>query len=291
MKLFLFYILSFFLLLFWWISYWQAPSFDDFWSDIDSSTYDIDVDSKKDLQTNILSIFYPTEKNSQIWQAIRIIWVGIFFVFLVWGGVLFLLWAWDESSLKKAKMNLIYIMYWGVLFFGVTWILGTALNIWWVTWTEDLVWNIWDNIMFQVLSFLKAAAFFMAVVMIFYYWYRMIQAFEKEDKISEARKWIINVVVALVFIKVIDFIYYIAQQNTFKTQAGELLIWFSKILWYILWALLIISIFYSWFLMITSRWEEDQFNKWKNIIKAVFIISLIIMLFLLIIYQVIGELW
>ncbi|MBS8122540.1 hypothetical protein [Candidatus Vampirococcus lugosii] len=290
MKLFLFYILSFFLLLFGGISYGQAPSFDDFGSDIDSSTYDIDVDSKKDLQTNILSIFYPTEKNSQIWQAIRIIGVGIFFVFLVWGGVLFLLGAGDESSLKKAKMNLIYIMYGGVLFFGVTWILGTALNIGGVTGTEDLVGNIGDNIMFQVLSFLKAAAFFMAVVMIFYYGYRMIQAFEKEDKISEARKGIINVVVALVFIKVIDFIYYIAQQNTFKTQAGELLIGFSKILGYILGALLIISIFYSGFLMITSRGEEDQFNKGKNIIKAVFIISLIIMLFLLIIYQVIGEL-
>lgn len=274
-------------------SFGQAPEFhESMGDDISDSTYNFNIDRDKSLRDNVRELFVPTDWW-QIWTAIRVIWVGVFFLFLIWSGIQFLLWASDETKVKEAQKSLLYIWYWIVLFFGVTWILWDVLQLSTtsVSWTEDIVEGVGDNILFQALTFLKAAAFFAAIIMIFYYWYRIIQAFEKEDKITEARKWVINVLIALVFIKVIDFLYYIAQQQDFRSQAWELLIWFAQILGYILWAWLLIAIFYAWFLMLTSRWEEEQFNKWKNLIKSVFIVGLIIMLFLLIIYQIINELW
>ena len=268
---------------------YSQPSFSDFWDWVEDSTYDIDVDQSSTLSQNFINIFYPTSWW-EIWDVVRTVWVWIFFLFLVWWWAMFLLSQNDESKLKQAKMNLLYIGYWWVLFFWVVWILWSALNLWNIEWSWEVVDNVQEGIVFQVLSFLKAAAFFVAVIMIFYYWYRMIQAFDKDDKISEARKWVINVLLELVLIKIIDFVFYIAQADDFSTQAWELLVWIAQILWYLIGAAFVIAIFYSWFLMITSRWDEEAFNKWKNIIKTVFIIWLIIMLFLLIVYQVIWEL-
>lgn len=266
------------------------PSFSQFWNRIEWNTYSINVTSERTLTDNVVRLFSPNNEDWQIWRIIRIIWVWVFLIFLIRAWAIFMLKANDEWEIKKAKMNLVYIIYWWVLFFWVIRILWTALNLWAVQWTQELVWTFQSRLMLQVLWFFKAFAFFMAVVMIFYYGYKMMQALDKEDKIAEARKWVINVLLALILIKVIDFVYYIAQQSDFKSRAWELLVSFSKVLWYVLWWALLISIFYAWFLMITSRWEEESFNKWKNIIKAVFIVAILVMLFLLIVYQVISEL-
>jgi hypothetical protein len=48
-------------------------------------------------------------------------------------------------------------------------------------------------------------------------WYgvQFMKALEKEDAIKTARKGITNVLTALIFIKVIDFVYFIAQSGSF----------------------------------------------------------------------------
>jgi hypothetical protein len=62
----------------------------------------------------------------------------------------------------------------------------------------------------------------------------MIQAMDAEDKFKEARKGILNIVLALIFIKLIDYIYYIAQASDFKNRAIELIVEVSKGMAYVL---------------------------------------------------------
>jgi uncharacterized membrane protein (DUF485 family) len=81
-----------------------------------------------------------------------------------------------------------------------------------------------------VLGFLKGFAFFLAIIMMVYYGYKMMIAFDQEDKIKAARTGILNVVLALVFIKVIDFLYYIAQKEDFGDQANSLILVVVKFL-------------------------------------------------------------
>jgi hypothetical protein len=66
--------------------------------------------------------------------------------------------------------------------------------------------------------------------MLVYYGYQMMIAFDKEDKIKAARTGILNVILALVFIKVIDFLYYIAQQDSFGDEANNLILVIAKFL-------------------------------------------------------------
>ncbi|MFZ5342002.1 MAG: hypothetical protein ACOZBL_05895 [Patescibacteria group bacterium] len=42
--------------------------------------------------------------------------------------------------------------------------------------------------MFQILAFLKMSAYFVAIIMVAYHGYKIMRAFEQEDKIKEARK-------------------------------------------------------------------------------------------------------
>jgi hypothetical protein len=70
-----------------------------------------------------------------------------------------------------------------------------------------------------VIGFLKAAAFFAAIIFMVYYGYRMMNSFDREERLKNARTGILNVIMALIFIKIIDYLYYIAQIGDFKNQA------------------------------------------------------------------------
>lgn len=59
-------------------------------------------------------------------------------------------------------------------------------------------------------------------------------AMDAEDKFSEGTRGIRNVVIALVLMKVIDYIYFIAQSPSFKNEATELIVTVSKTLGYVL---------------------------------------------------------
>jgi predicted membrane channel-forming protein YqfA (hemolysin III family) len=53
--------------------------------------------------------------------------------------------------------------------------------------------------------------------------------------------------------------------------------------------MMIISIFYAWILFVTWSWKEDQIKKAWNIIKSVFLVAIVVLMFLLIIYQIFSE--
>jgi len=276
-----------------------APSFSSsFWNYMHKDTWDgatvynLWVDKNYSLKDNIYQLFYPTSWW-KLWNVTRTIWAWMFILFLVRSWFLLLLNADNDWNMKKAKLNFIFLLYWAFLFFWATWILWSALQVWTFSGTQ---WNSWiiDNfqnwLMLQMLWFLKAAAFFLAIVMIIYRWFNMIRAYEQEDKIKAAKKWVLNVVTALIFIKIIDYIYYIAQTSEFKSRAWELIVSFSKIMWFVLWWLFLLSIFYAWAMLITSSWDEDKWKKAKATVTTVFLVSVVVMLFLLIAYQVVAEL-
>jgi hypothetical protein len=112
-----------------------------------------------------------------------------------------------------------------------------------------------NNIFVVVLGFLKGFAFFLAIIMMFYYGYQMMSAFDKEDKIKAARTGILNVILALIFIKTIDFLYFIAQQKDFTTQANDLVLVVAKFLGYIFGILIVLVIIYIAFQFVTGGEE------------------------------------
>lgn len=115
------------------------------------------------------------------------------------------------------------------------------------------------------------------------------RALEEESKIKAARTGIINVIVALILIKIIDFIYYLAQQQNFASQFQNFLVNTARIAAYVLGSIMVIMLIYGGVKYITASGDEAKVKDAQKIITTSFFVILIIFLFLLIAYQVIAE--
>ena len=92
---------------------------------------------------------------------------------------------------------------------------------------EALVWK--DSVLFRILSVVKVFAFFLAIIMIVVTGIKVISAAEWE-KWKKLVKWLINVVIALLIIKWIDFVYYLAEDSSnFISNASDFIINVAKI--------------------------------------------------------------
>ena len=98
-----------------------------------------------------------------------------------------------------------------------------------------------------------------------------------------------NVIVALIFIKVIDYIFYIAQVPSFALQAKQFVINIALVLGYIVGAALVAAAFYAGFLFMTSSGSEDSIKKAKSALINIAIVAAVIFLFLLIVFQIFNE--
>lgn len=155
--------------------------------------------------------------------------------------------------------------------------------------TDAVVDRFANTLMFQVLVFFKAIAFFMAIVFMVYYGFRMMQAMDKEEQIANARRGILNVIIALAFIKVVDYIFFIAQEPDFQSTATEFIVQVSVLLGRILGAVFMLAIFYAGFLMITSAGDEERRKQARDIIVAIFLSAIVIFMFLLLVYQIFAN--
>lgn len=249
------------------------------------------IDPTTSITDNIYQIFYPSTAIGGwvLYTYIRNIGIWILVLFLILNGMYMVWYADTEKELEKARMNFLYIWFGAFLIFAAVWLLW-FLKIWANTkWISDIVTTVQNSILFQVLSFLKAAAFFVAVMLIVYHGVQIIRAYEKEDKLKAARNGIINVVASLVFIKVIDFIFYIATQEDFKTQAVALIVAASKAIWRLIWWISILYVIYAWFQLITSGWDEARYKNAISTLRAILLVWITIMLFLLITYQLFTD--
>lgn len=265
------------------------------------TVFNICIDRNKTLMENIKNLFYPNQfkptgtgcpidsAGGQIWDVIRVVGFAILFIFLVVAGINFIMNANDADGPKKAWMSIVYIWYGAFLVFWVTWVLGSVLNIGALQWTGQLVERIQNNLFLQILSFFKVLAFFIAILMIVVYGFQIMSSMDQSDKIKKAQKWLMNVGIALVLIKVIDYIFYIAQTPQFGAKASDFILEIAKILWFIIGAAFVLAIFYAWFLLITSSGKEDAFKKAKGYIINIFIVSIVVFLFLLILYEIFKD--
>lgn len=301
-------------ILFWCIAWWSqsfaiAPSFDDNFAKYMTDTtpdqygrveavfsFSDCIKRDQSIVQNVKNLFYPNQTvnpkcSTSTWgllrDVVRIITFGLIFLFVVITGMKFILEGAEAG--KKAWMNLIYIWYWAFLVYWSVWILWFVLNIENSLWSSELVSNLENNLFLQILSFFKVLAFFIAIVMMVITGFKMMSALDKEDKIKEWKKGIVNIIVALVFIKIIDYIFYIAQTATFAAKAGALILSVAKILGWILWIVFVLALTYGWYTLFFSGWDEKAFKKTKSILINILMISLVLFFFLLIIYQIFNE--
>lgn len=249
------------------------------------------IDKNMSLIDNVKNIFYPDSSGQwgKLWDIIKVLWMLIFIVMLVVQWIQYAIQADDESKVWGFHINFAWIILWGIIFFWATWLLWIWLNIWWDWWSQELINKLDTSIMFQIFSWLRAGAFFVAIILLWYTWWKIMLALDNADKVKAGRQWILNIIISLIIIKVIDYIYFIAQTPDFKSRATELIVEVSKVLWYMLWGFFTISLIYYWFRLMFSNWNDEVLQKVKNVITAVFLGSLVLFIFFLIVYQITQE--
>ena len=263
---------------------------------VSSVAYDpswVDVKSNTDLKSNILSLFFPSWADGWwvIYEYLKNIWIAVIVIYLIilWANLLFN--PDKEKDVQKNLKSFWMIAFWIILFFWANWLVS---SIWDFNNAEQTLWQTWgnltDNILKTVIIFLKNLTYFIAIWMVIFYGYRMIVSSNMDDKVKAARTWVLNVAIALVIIRVIDYLYYISTQKTFKNDMTSFIVTATKVVWWLLWVVMIIMIIYAWIQLITSRWDEAVYKKATTTIRNVFIVWLVIMIFLLIIFQVFSNL-
>lgn len=268
--------------------YWRVETVFDF------STC---IQRDKSIEENIRNLFYPSTTKwtpgcsvatgGLLWDAVKLITFGLIFLFVVVAGMWFLLNAADGG--KKSAMNLVYLAYGSFLVYGSIWILGFVLNVENVAGSADLVNNLQNNLFLQILSFFKVLAFFIAIFMMVWTGFKMMSALDKEDKIKEGRKWLVNIIVALVLIKIVDYVFYIAQSVSFASKASALILDIAKVLWWTLGIVFVLWLLFAGYSMFMSNGDEKVMKKTKSILMNIFMISLVLFFFLLIIYEIFKE--
>lgn len=254
------------------------------------------VDKDQTLRKNIVNLFYPGGSDSQNWiyQVIRgmTLWLMIVYIIWAWASLLF---NKETKDIKNTLNNFIYIILWWAFVYGANRLFWSVFNfnnqefVAWETWfgwvTDTLIWKVF----FFVLSALKVMAFFFAIVMVVITWIRVIWAGEAE-KWKKLVKWLINVVVALLIIKWVDFVYYLAADaNNFVENASNFIINVAKIFGYIYGVIIVIMVFVAWYLYITDGWNGNNFKKASTILVNILLSWLVLFAFLLILYQVFAE--
>lgn len=293
-------------------AYTQAPSFNDNFANylIDKTpdeywrvetVFNLPIDKNKSLMENVRCLLYP---NPSIyiwcdaasawwffWDFIRYAWFAVIFAYIVMVWINLMLYPKDWEKVKNNLKSLMYIWYWWFVLLGSTRILWTVLNVWDVQWSVALVEKLQggpSSLFFQILSFLKILTFFLAIIMMVILWFRIMAA-NDSDKSKKIAKSIMNIVLALVLIKVIDFFYYIAQSPQFAQKSADFIVDISKIVAYVMWWALMLMIFYAWFLMLTDQGKEENFKKAKSIGISILLWWWVLFLFLLILYQIFSE--
>lgn len=250
------------------------------------------LDKNKSIQENIKTLFYPdVGQGGTLRDIMKIIGLIVFVLALVWQWFQYVLYSDEESKIEEYHINIAYIFLWAIIFFSTTRILsiGLGLSTDNTISTTILLNKLDNNIMFQIFAWLRAGAFFIAIVLLMFYGYRMIISMEEEEKLNTMKQWILNVIYALVFIKVIDYIYFIAQSPDFKSKATEFIVEVSKILWYLLWGFFTLSVIFYGFRLMFSNGDEAALTKVKDVIIAILLSTVVLFLFFLIVYQIVQE--
>ncbi len=252
--------------------------------------YFLNVDRSKNIKENIRNLLYPT---SNWWWQLRDFLKNIMYAIMViivlyyWAMIIYDAEQWIDKYKEYTKQLIFSLMWCAIVLFA------TYIFSWWLDvskWSEAFIKSSENNLLFNILVFLKAFAFFLAIIFMLWNWYSMMRWTWEKDSLEKWKNWVLSIVVALVFIKIIDYVYFILQAPNLKQKFTDFLIEITKMLWYLIWAFAVVMIIYAWFRMITDRkWSWTWIKHFKNAILWAFIAAVVIFLFLLIMYQVVQE--
>jgi hypothetical protein len=264
------------------------------WGYGDERAYDFGIDDTQDLRENLKKIFYPdATADNQIWKLLRNILAGVLVLAIIYTWAQFVLYADQPEEVNKNLLNLVFILIGALAIFLSVWILDTLLNIrnisgvWWSD--PNSLTSKFSDVALLVLWVLKGFAFFLAIIMVAYNGLKMLYSVGAEDKVKAAWQWVLNVVMALLFIKIIDYLYYIAWQSNFWDSASILITQISRVLGWVLWVWFVLAIIYAWYIMITWQWNDERIGQAKSLIKSVAVVGLVILIFLLVIFQIFWD--
>lgn len=184
--------------------------------------------------------------------------VAVVFLFLVIIGIRLLVSNpdSDKDKIKDALKSLYYIAVGALLFFGAVWILGTLLNFTGIQGTSSVVASLQtgnNSLFYRAIALLKTLVFFIALIMMVVYGFRIITAVDKADEAKKHMRGVANIIIALILIKVIDYVYYIAQDSNFTVKAKDFILSMARILGFVMGAGAILMVFYAGYLLISDQ--------------------------------------
>ena len=278
-----------------------APSFSSFAGELtkwDEHLYNINwVSSDKGLKENIETLFAPNATDWwALWKVLRYAGMVLVFICILISAIQLITSMGKPEKLKSAITNLLYILIWSLLFFGSVYLFWNAeiLKLRSTWGTEEVAWKLISNqwLPYFILSLLKWAAFFIAIVYIVSIWFQLMNPSTGESwNGKKLVKKLANVIFALVAIKIVDFLYYIAAQSNFTSEAWAFIIQVAKFLAYVSGIVIVFMIIYSWYLLVVDWWKWENFKKAKNTLINIVLAVIALFFFLFILYQIFSEFW
>ena len=265
--------------------------------------FDISCVSKTNtFKQNVECLFFPTPTSAgdgavaggYLRGIIKYVGYVLVFIYLVMSAIRLVISGKKSENLKAELNNFLYIMIGAALFFWAVWLFSQVINLSAIDQTTGLKDNLVSNtgILFFVLTFLKWAAFFFAIVMIVITGFQMMNPSSGEEGWGKKLfKNLAAVIAALVGMKVVDFLYYIASQQDFTKRAGEFIIQIAKMLGYLSGSVIVIMIIYSGYLLVVDGGKGENFKKAKNTLINIVLAVGSLFLFLFVIYQIFSEFW
>ncbi len=277
----------------------RPPTFSSFASNLtkwDEHLYSIEwVDGKKSLSENIKKIFSPKAEDWwALWNILKYVGMILVFIAILYSAIQLITSMGKPDKLKSAITNLLYILVWSFLFFWAIWIFWEVFDISSLGKTESIAEKLTSRsgLPYFILSLLKWAAFFIAIIYIVSIWFQLMNPSTWESwNGKKLVKSLWNVIFALVAIKVVDFLYYIASTKSFATEAWNFIIQVAKFLAYLSGIVIVFMIIYSWYLLVVDWWKWENFKKAKNTLINIVLAVIALFFFLFILYQIFSEFW
>lgn len=250
------------------------------------------VSRDKTIRENIEALFFPAGNGGVIWDILRYVGYFLVFIAIVMAATKLIISAKKPDDLKAALSSFVTILVGSALYFWVVWIFTTLFKIPGINWTSGLRDTVVDGsgLLFFIMTLLKAGAFFYAVVMIVWTGFQMMNPTSGEE--WWGKKLIQNltgVIAALVGLKVVDFLYYIASQQNFTQQAWDFILTIARFLAYLSGTVIVLMIIYAGYQLVIDGGKWENFKKAKNTLINILLAVVSLFFFLFVLYQIFAE--
>ena len=109
------------------------------------------------------------------------------------------------------------------------------------------------------------------------------------EKGKTLSKGVLNIIAALVGIKVIDFVYLLASQQNFAQNAGAFIIQIMKFMGYVSGIAIVTVVIVAGYLFVVDGGSGKNFQKAKGILINILIAMVALFFLLFLIYQIFAE--